>query len=70
MFNLLATRHRPAALGHHQPLRYERLHEDLAQVLERLQPIEREVQTESGRWYLMRHAARIAPPTIASTASC
>ncbi len=33
---------------------YEPLHDDLLQVLERLQTIEREVQTRDARWYLMR----------------
>ncbi len=35
-------------------LAYEPLHEEIAQVLERLQTIEREVQTREGRWFLMR----------------
>jgi two-component system, chemotaxis family, CheB/CheR fusion protein len=34
--------------------RYEGLHDDIAAVLERLQAIEREVRTESGRGYLVR----------------
>jgi two-component system CheB/CheR fusion protein len=33
---------------------YEPLHDDILQVLQRLQTIEREVQTREGRWYLMR----------------
>jgi two-component system CheB/CheR fusion protein len=33
---------------------YDPLHEDILQVLDRLQTIEREVQTRDGRWYLMR----------------
>ena len=33
---------------------YEPLHDDMLEVLERLQTIEREMQTREGRWYLMR----------------
>ena len=35
-------------------LAYDRLHQDIALVLERLQMIEREVQGANARWYLMR----------------
>jgi len=35
-------------------LAYDRLHQDVGAVLERLQVIEREIQSTGGRWYLMR----------------
>lgn len=35
-------------------LAYDQLHQDIAAVLDRLQMIEREVQSTGGRWYLMR----------------
>ncbi len=35
-------------------LTYDRLYDDVRHVLDRLQPIEHEVQTVNGKWYLMR----------------
>jgi two-component system CheB/CheR fusion protein len=35
-------------------IRYKRIYEDVQTVLDRLQTIEREVETEDGRWHLMR----------------
>ena len=35
-------------------LRYDRIHHDVRAVLDRLQTVEREVEADDGRWYLMR----------------
>jgi two-component system CheB/CheR fusion protein len=54
MFNLL-----PGDVGRPlsditSTLRDDRLHDDLRTVLERLLPVERDVQTQTGRWFAMR----------------
>ncbi len=54
LFNILATdRGRPISDLTHR-LGYPELNEDAESVLSRLIPIEREVQDETGRWYLVR----------------
>jgi two-component system CheB/CheR fusion protein len=54
LFNVRQTdRGRPLADITHQ-LGYSELHEDAGLVLDRLVPIEREVQSESGEWYMTR----------------
>jgi two-component system CheB/CheR fusion protein len=54
IFNLLPTDIGRRLSDITSRLLYEPLHDDMLQVLERLQTIEREVQTKDGRWYLMR----------------
>jgi two-component system, chemotaxis family, CheB/CheR fusion protein len=54
LFNVRMTdRGRPLSDLTHR-LGYNQLHEDAARVLDKLVPIDREVEDESGRWYLTR----------------
>ena len=48
------SRHRPPAARHHAPPRLRQLADDAAEVFETLRPIEREVRSSDGRWYLAR----------------
>jgi PAS domain S-box-containing protein len=54
VFNLLPTDFGRKLSDITTRIKYEPLHRDIMQVLNRLQTIEREVQTQEGRWYLMR----------------
>jgi two-component system CheB/CheR fusion protein len=54
IFNLLPTDIGRRLSDITSRLAYESLHDDTVLVLERLQTLEREVQTRDGRWYLMR----------------
>jgi two-component system CheB/CheR fusion protein len=54
VFNLLPTDVGRPLSDITNVLAHDRLHEDVRNVLERLQTIEHEVQTHDGRWYLMR----------------
>ena len=54
VFNLLPTDTGRPLSDITSRLAYERLHQDVEQVLDHLQTIDREVQTRQGQWYLMR----------------
>jgi two-component system CheB/CheR fusion protein len=54
IFNLLATDAGRPLSDITNSLKYTKLHEDVTLVLERLQTIEREVETKDGRSFLMR----------------
>ena len=54
LFNIRASDHgRPFTDLRHR-LGYDQLEQDVLRVLERLTPIEREIQSKSGEWYLTR----------------
>ena len=54
VFNLLRQRHRPAAVGHHEPAPLRRPARRRQQVLDACRPSSARCRRDDGRWYLMR----------------